>query len=236
MQEHEVDATLASFAANIANIVLLILVAIAALSQLGVPTASFVAIVGAAGLAIGLALQSSLSNFASGILMVLFHPIKLGDYIEAGGASGSVETINVFSTTLITPDQRAITVPNSLIMGGPIINYSTSAQRRLDLLISVPYDCDLTRVKQIIDSVVKADDRVLSDKAIRIGVTELGTSSVNIAVWPWVTAKDYLSAKFDLQESIKHALEAENIRFPIPQMNLQVGGESGELRQAQTQD
>jgi len=229
MKRHDIDTTVASFAGNIVHILLLALVVIVALTQLGIPTASFIAILGAAGLAIGLALQSSLSNFASGILLVLFHPIKLGDYIEAGGASGSVEAINVFSTTLITPDKRSITVPNALVMGGPIINYSSFEHRRIDLLISVPYECDLAQVKQTINSVVSQDSRVLKNKSSYIGVSDLGSNAVEIAVWPWVLASDYLHVKSDLQENLKQELEKMGVKLPVPQMEVSVGGSANKL-------
>lgn len=220
MARNEVDPTIANFAGHIAYVALLAFVIIAALAQLGIPTASFVALVGAAGLAIGLALQGSLSNFASGVLLVLFHPIKLGDYIEAGGVSGSVEEINVFSTTLITPDRRTITVPNSLVLGGPIINYSTSTSRRIDLVISVGYDTELGEAKALIEQVVKDDERVLVEKDLTIGVLELGASSVDLAVRPWVASENYLATKFELQEAIKNALDKAGISIPFPQLDV----------------
>ncbi len=227
MDRHNVDKTIANFAGNIAHVALLAFVIIAALSQLGIPTASFVALVGAAGLAIGLALQGSLSNFASGVLLVLFHPIRLGDYVEAGGVSGTVEEINVFSTTLITPDRLTITVPNSLVLGGPITNYSTSDSRRIDLLISVDYSADLTQAKTLIREIVQADARVLKDKDLTIGVMELGASSVDLAVRPWVATGDYLQTKFDLQEAIKSAFDQAGIEIPYPKLDVNLNSENG---------
>lgn len=220
MDRHEVEPTIATFAGNIAYVALLAFVVIAALSQLGIPTASFVAVVGAAGLAIGLALQGSLSNFASGVLLVLFHPIKLGDYIEAGGVSGSVEEINVFSTTLITPDRRTITVPNAQVLGGPIINYSTAPSRRIDMVISLSYDADLGQAKSLIESIVTSDQRVLKDKDVTIGVMELGASSVDLAVRPWVAVDDFMATKFDLQENIKVGLDNAGFEIPYPQLDV----------------
>lgn len=220
MERHDVDSTIANFAGNIAYVALLAFVIIAALSQLGIPTASFVALVGAAGLAIGLALQGSLSNFASGVLLVLFHPIRLDDYVEAAGVSGSVKEINVFSTTLITPDRRTITVPNSLVLGGPIINYSTSTSRRIDLVISVGYDADLSEAKSLIEQVVKNDNRVLVENELTIGVLALAASSVDLAVRPWVASENYTAAKFELQEAIKNALDSAGISIPYPQLDV----------------
>jgi len=221
MTQRGIDATVGGFVSNIAYMLLLMLVIIAALAQLGVPTAQFIAIIGAAGLAIGLALQGSLSNFASGVLLVSFRPCKVGDYIEAAGVSGTVNNITVFSTTLITPDQRTVTVPNSQIMGSAITNYSTSPIRRLDLVVGVSYDSESDKVKQVLRDVVEADERVLeSHKPIQIGLLELGQSSVNFAVRPWVHSADYWSLKFDLQEKIKLALDANDIAIPYPHMQV----------------
>lgn len=228
MSRHGLDATVADFAENIAYVALLAFVIIAALAQLGIPTASVVALVGAAGLAIGLALQGSLSNFASGVLLVLFHPIKLGDYVEAGGKSGTVEEINVFSTTLITPDRRTITVPNSLVLGGPIVNYSTSTSRRIDLIVSVGYDTDLAEAKALVERVVRSDKRVLVEKELTIGVLELGASSVDLAVRPWVASEDYLATKFGLQEALKNALDDAGISIPFPQLDVNVNSATTE--------
>lgn len=221
MKQRGIDATVGGFVSNIAYMLLLMLIIIAALGRLGVPTAQFIAIIGAAGLAIGLALQGSLSNFASGVLLVIFRPCRVGDYIEAGGVSGSVDQITVFSTTLITPDQRTITVPNSQIMGGAITNYSTSPTRRLDLVISVGYGSDIEQVKRLLREVVEADERVLEEhKPVQIGLLELGQSAMNFAVRPYVRSEDYWSLKFDLQERIKLALDESNISIPYPHISV----------------
>lgn len=217
-----VDKTVTGFLSNIAYIALLAGVIITALAQLGIPTASFIAIIGAAGLAVGLALQGSLSNFASGVLLVTFQPCKIGDYIEAGGASGTVINITVFSTTLLTPDQRTITVPNSSVLSGPIVNYSTSPSRRLDLSVGVSYDADIATVKTLLRDVVEADDRVLKSNVVQIGVNELADSAVVFTVRPWVSSDDYLALKFDLHEKIKNALDAADIAIPYPQLNVHV--------------
>lgn len=221
MAQRGIDPTVGGFVSNILFMVLLTLVIIAALAQLGVPTAQFIAVIGAAGLAIGLALQGSLSNFASGVLLVSFRPCKVGDYIEAGGVSGTVERITVFSTTLVTPDRRTITVPNSTVMGGPIINYSTSPSRRLDMVIGVSYVSDLEQVKQLLREIVEGDDRVLDEhKPVQIGVLALAESSVNFAVRPWVASENYWSLHFDLHERIKRRFDEAGIGIPYPQMDI----------------
>ena len=221
MNQRGIDPTVGGFVTNILYMILLMLVIIAAMSQLGVPTAQFIAVIGAAGLAIGLALQGSLSNFASGVLLVSFRPCKVGDYIEAGGVSGTVQAITVFSTTLVTPDQRTITVPNSSIMGGPITNFSTSPSRRLDMVIGVSYSSDLEKVKNLLRDIVESDDRVLdSHKPVQIGVLALAESSVNIAVRPWVATADYWPLHFDLHERIKVQFDQAGIGIPFPQMDV----------------
>ncbi len=220
LSNYGLDKTVSGFVSNIAYIVLLVLVVIATLTQLGVPTASFIAMIGAAGLAIGLALQGSLSNFASGVLLVAFHPCKVGDYIEAGGASGTVTKISVFSTTLITPDQRTITIPNTGVLSGPIINYSTSPYRRLDLIIGVSYKSDVKRVIALLKDVVEADSRVLSHEPVQIGLLELADSSLKFAVRPWVSNSDYGALRYDLLEKIKQALDTAGIDIPYPQIDI----------------
>lgn len=228
MSSRSIDPTVGGFVSNILYMLLLLLVSIAALAQLGIPTAQFIAVIGAAGLAIGLALQGSLSNFASGVLLVSFRPCKVGDYIEAGGVSGSVDRITVFSTTLITPDRRTITVPNSIVMGGPIINYSTSSSRRLDLVVSVSYSSNLSVVKQLLREIVESDERVLeSHKPVQIGVLALADSSINIAVRPWVASADYWPLHFDLHEQIKLRFDEAGIEIPFPQLDVNIEKATG---------
>ncbi len=223
MTQREIDPTVGGFVTNILYMVLLMLIIIAALSQIGIPTAQFIAVIGAAGLAIGLALQGSLSNFASGVLLVSFRPCKVGDYVEAGGVSGTVNRITVFSTTLITPDRRTITVPNSNVMGGPIVNYSTSPSRRLDMVIGVSYESNLDQVESLLREIVESDDRVLDEhKPVQIGVLALADSSVNFAVRPWVKTADYWPLHFDLHQRIKQRLDEAGIAIPYPQMDVHV--------------
>ncbi len=220
MKKGEVDATLTSFVGHLTYVALLTLVVIAALNQIGVQTTSFVAIIGAAGLAVGLALQGSLSNFAAGVLMILFRPFKVGDYIEAGGTAGTVEEIQIFSTILITPDNKVIIVPNAKITGDNIVNYSAKDTRRMDLVFGVGYGDDLQKVKDILQDILQNDPRVLKIPQPMVGVLELADSSVNFAVRPWVKSSDYWPLFFDLKETIKKRFDAEGISIPFPQQDV----------------
>ncbi|MBO1519896.1 small-conductance mechanosensitive channel MscS [Oceanisphaera pacifica] len=220
LKKRKVDSTIADFTTSLLKYGLLAFVIIAALSRVGVQTASFVAIVGAAGLAVGLALQGSLSNFAAGVLLISFRFFKAGDYIEGGGTAGTVQSVQVFTTILMTPDNRMIVVPNSKILNDNIINYSKEKTRRLDLVISVSYHADLRQVKALLNRVVLADDRVLKDPECNIAVSNLGNTAVEFIVRPWVNASDYWALKFDLLEQIKAEMDAQNIRMPYPNMDV----------------
>lgn len=220
MERAHVDQTLAKFLTNIASAVLMIAVLIAAIDQMGIPITSFLAILGAAGLAIGLALHGSLSNFSSGVMLILFRPFKVGDFVDAGGVSGTIESIQIFNTMLKTPDNRQITVPNSQIFDGPITNYSAKSTRRIDLVIGISYDDDIGKAFQIIKSVVEADDRVLKDPEVTIMVLELADSSVNIAVRPWVNRSDYGPARGDLLHNLKVELGQAGLSIPYPQQDV----------------
>ena len=215
-----VDATLIRFTGNATHITLVVITLIIVLGQVGVETASFIAVIGSAGLAIGLALQGSLSNLAAGVLLILFRPFQVGHYIEAVGAAGTVEEIQLFTTLLVTTDNRAVIVPNSKLVSDVIINYSTKPQRRVDLVIGVSYDDNLERVRQILTTVLKSDPRILADPPTTIGVLQLAESSVNFAVRPWVNTPDYWPVYFQLQETIKVRLEADGISLPFPQRTL----------------
>ena len=199
---------------------LLVMVALAAVQQLGVEATSFFAILGAAGLAIGLALKDSLSNFSSGVMLVFFKPFKAGDFVEAGGVSGSVDSIRIFNTVLKTPDNRLITVPNSQVYGGTITNYSALDTRRIDLVFGVSYDDNVVRAKEIIKSVLDADERILKDPAPTIMMLELADSSVNFAVRPWVATPDYWAVRGDVLEGVKKALEDNGLSIPYPQRDV----------------
>lgn len=217
-----IDETLGRFLANLIYILLIALVILTALSTLGINTTNFLAIVGAAGLAVGLALKDSLSNFAAGVMLVFFRPFKVGDYIEAAGISGSVESIRIFSTVLKTPDNRVITVPNALIYGATITNYSAETTRRVDLLIGISYDDDIARAKALIQGVIAEDDRILREPASQLLLMELGASSVDIAVRVWVATSDYWNVRSDLIERIKRTLEGAGLSIPYPQRDVHI--------------
>ncbi|MES2662076.1 MAG: mechanosensitive ion channel domain-containing protein [Pseudomonadota bacterium] len=216
----QVDRAIISFVHNLVYVGVLIFVVIAALSKLGIQTASFVAVLGAAGLAIGLALQGSLSNFAAGVLLIIFRPFKEGDYIEAGGTAGIVERIMIFSTQLRSPDNKRIIVPNSSVTGSNIINYSANATRRIDLMIGIDYAADLKKAKYVLQQLVDAETRILKNEEIFIGVAALADSSVNFVIRFWVMSTDYWPVTYDLNEKIKIALDDAGIAIPFPQMNI----------------
>ncbi len=220
MTKGKVDGTLVKFVGNITYVTLIVIVVIAALNQLGIQTTSFIAIIGAAGLAIGLALQGSLANFAAGALMIIFRPFKVGDYVEGAGAAGTVEEISIFTTVLKSPDNKIIIVPNAKITGDNIINYSAKDSRRIDLVFGVSYSDDLQKVKEVLYDILKNDDRILKDLAPTVGVLELADSSVNFAVRPWVRTGDYWTLFFDLKEKIKERFDAESISIPFPQQDV----------------
>ncbi|MCB1836194.1 MAG: mechanosensitive ion channel [Alcanivoracaceae bacterium] len=214
----KIDVTVANFIANIINIAILAFVVIAALDRLGVETTSIVAIVGAAGLAVGLALKDSLGNFAAGVMLIIFRPFKAGDYVEAGGAAGTVQEVRIFNSIFITPDNKVITIPNGAIMAGNIVNYSERPTRRVDMVVGVGYGSDLATVKQVISAILDADKRVLRDPAPTIAVSELADSSVNLVVRPWVKSADYWAVMWDTTEAIKTRFDAEGIEIPFPQV------------------
>jgi len=220
MQKAGTDHTLIVFLRNIVYVGLLIFVIIAAIGQLGVQTTSFLAVLGAAGLAVGLALQGSLANFAAGVLIIIFRPFKVGDFIEAGGIAGVVKAISIFTTTLHTPDNKVIIVPNAQVNSGTITNYSANETRRVDLVIGVSYGDDLDKVRSVIQRVLAADERVLKDPAPQIAVMALADSSVNFTVRPWAKAADYWGLYFDLQEQIKKNFDKEGISIPFPQQDV----------------
>lgn len=220
LRKKEMDNAVVEFIHGLVRYLLFVIVLIAALSRIGVQTASVVAVIGAAGLAVGLALQGSLSNFAAGVLIVAFRPFKSGDFVEVAGVSGAVESIQIFSTELRTPDNKTVVVPNSSIIGNPITNYSRNATRRIDLVIGVSYNADLQKTKEVLQRVVTADERVLKDPEPTIGVVALADSSVNFVVRPWVNTPDYWAVYFDLNQAIKEELDKEGIEIPFPQMDV----------------
>lgn len=222
----DLDPTLGRFLGNLARITLMIFVILTALNVVGVPSTNFLAIIGAAGLAVGLALKDSLSNFSSGVMLVFFRPFKAGDFIEASGVAGTVEEIGMFATVIKTGDNRVITVPNSLIYGDKIINFTAEPNRRIDLKIGISYDDDIKQAKSLIADILAADERVLEDPAPVILLLELGASSIDIAVRPWVRREDYWVARSDLLERIKTALEASGMSIPYPQHDVHLIGQA----------
>lgn len=217
-----VDKAVVSFIASIIYAVILIATLLMALSQVGVQTTSFIAILGAAGLAVGLALQGSLANFASGILIILFRPFKSGDFIEAGGVTGTVDKIEIFQTTMKTPDNKRVIVPNAQVAGGAITNYSAEPTRRVDLVIGISYDSDLRQAKQILQEILKNDSRVLPEPAAVVTVAGLGDSSVNFNVRPWVNSADYWGVYWDTLEKVKLTFDEQGIAIPFPQMDVHI--------------
>lgn len=217
MEKSKVDATLRSFLQQAFLYALIVFVVVAALGNLGVQTASLIAVIGAAGLAVALAFQSSLSNISAGALIILFRPFRVGDYITAGGEGGTVESINMFSTLLKTPDNKNVVVPNSQIVGGSITNFSTNDTRRVDMTFGVGYGEDLQKVRKILEEIVSQDSRVLQDPAPAIAVSELADSSVNFVVRPWVNRADYWDVYFDMMETVKTRFDKEGIEIPFPQ-------------------
>ncbi|MCF7689816.1 MAG: mechanosensitive ion channel [Cephaloticoccus sp.] len=220
LERAKLDATLNKFVTRIANVLLLLVVIMAALDMIGVRTTSLVAIIGAAGLAVGLALQGSLANFAAGVMIIIFRPFKIGDFIDAGGIKGIVEEISIFTTNLRTPDNLAVIVPNAAITGGSITNFAAKENRRIDLTFGIAYDDDIKVAKKAIWGVLKTDERILQDPAPIVGVMELADSSVNLVVWPWVKRTDFLTVKMDLNENIKAAIEQAGCSIPFPQRDV----------------
>jgi len=222
MERARVDPTLARFASNLGYMILMTLLVISALGQLGVNTTSFAAILAAAGVAIGFALQGSLSNFAAGVMLILFRPFKVDDFVEAAGVAGTVEEIQVFATQLKTPDNKRIVLPNASITNGCITNFSANPTRRIDLVFGIGYGDDLDRAKQVILDTLAADERILEEPAPFVGVCELGASSVDIAVRPWVAGKDFWATRCELLERIKRGFDANGISIPYPQRDVHV--------------
>lgn len=220
MNRSHMDVMLIKFLRSIISTVLLLFVIIAAVDQVGVNTTSLVALLGAAGLAVGLALQGSLQNFAAGVMLIVFRPFKTGDYIEAAGISGVVETINIFSSTLRTGDNREVIVPNGEIYSGVITNYSARSTRRIDMVVGIGYDSDIRLARETLTAIIDADERILDEPATLIAVSELADSSVNFVLRPWVKSSDYWAVKFDLNEKIKNTFDEKGISIPYPQMDV----------------
>ena len=220
MIKSNIDKTLVEFAESLIYFILLLVVVLAALNTLGINTTSFVAIFGAAGLAIGLALQGSLANVGAAVLIIVFRPFKVGDFITAGGATGTVEDVNLFSTIIAPLDNRTVIVPNAAIIGGNIVNYSMKEERRVDHVFGIGYDDDLKLAKDTLLQIMNDDDRVLSEPAPFVGVGELGDSSVNFTFRAWVKTADYWDVHFDMLEKVKLTFDEKGISIPYPQMDV----------------
>ena len=230
MHKSKIDQTIHRFTVNIAYIALMAFVVLAALNQLGIQTIAcsaallslFIAVLGAAGLAVGLALQGSLANFAAGFLMIIFRPFRVGDYIEGAGVAGTVEEIQIFTTTLVTPDNKTVIIPNAAMTGSNIVNWTLRGTRRVDMVFGIGYGDDIDKAKQIIKDVLAGDERVLKDPAPQVALFELADSSVNFVVRPWVKASDYWAVHMDTTEKVKKAFDANGVSIPFPQRDVHV--------------
>lgn len=222
MEKGDADPIIIGFVGSIVYIALLAFVVVAALGQLGIQTTSFIAILGAAGLAIGLALQGSLANFAAGFLMIIFRPFKVGDFIEAAGVAGVVKDMQIFTTTMKTGDNKTIIIPNAKLSGDNIINYSAEENRRVDMTVGVAYDADLSKVRDVLNDIISKDGRIMSDPPPQVVVGELADSSVNFIVRLWTKSEDYWGVKFDITETIKNRFDEAGIGIPFPQRDIHI--------------
>ena len=222
MEKAKLDAMLVNFLANILGSVLLLLVIVFSLSQLGVDTTSLVALLGAAGLAVGLALKDSLSHFAAGVMLILFRPFKVGDFTELDGEMGTVEQITILHTRLKSPDNKVITIPNGNVFSGTMTNFSEMPTRRADMVFGIGYGSDLLKAKAILEEMCANDERILAEPAPKIAVGELADSSVNIICRPWVNSSDLWPVIWDMTERVKLRFDEEGIEIPFPQMDVHV--------------
>ena len=222
MQIRQLDDALRGFLIAIVGTLLKFIIALIAIEQLGIDTTSLLAILGAAGLAVGLALKDSLSNFAAGVMLILFKPFKVGDFVEAGGVAAVCEKITVFNTIFKSGDNKEIIVPNSQIFGGTIVNYSARATRRIDMVIGISYDDDIKKARDLIVEVLNGDERILKDPAAVVAVNDLADSSVNFVVRPWVNSSDYWPVRWHLLETIKTTFDNNDITIPYPQRQVHV--------------
>lgn len=220
MERGELDTTLSAFITSVIDILLMVVVVLAAINNLGIDTTSFIAILGAAGLAIGLALQGTFGNIGAGVILILFRPFEVGNFVSIAGESGTVEAITLFNTTLLTPDNKVILIPNSAVASGNITNFSKKEERRVDFVFGIGYDDDLKLAKATLQEIIDADRRILKDPASFIGVGELADSSVNFTVRVWVKASEYWGVHFDTIEKVKLTFDEKGISIPYPQMDL----------------
>ena len=215
-----IDVTLVKFIENIIYYILMMVVILTALSKLGVETTSFFAILGAAGLAIGLALKDSLGNFASGVMLILFKPFRVGDFVTVAGVSGTVNEISIFSSILTTGDNQRMIVPNGAIIAGTIVNVNANPTRRVDLVVGIGYDDDIRKAKDVLTNILESNDKILQEKGLTVAVSELADSSVNFVVRAWVNTPDYWAVKFALTEQVKLRFDQEGISIPYPQQDV----------------
>jgi small conductance mechanosensitive channel len=220
LKKSNTDEAIVSFVGSIAYTAIIIFTVLAALAKFGIQTASFVAILGAAGFAVGFAMQGSLSSFAAGVLLLVFRPIKVGDYVEVAGVAGTVKEIKLFSTIVATPDNVKIFVPNNKINGDIIKNYAGYNERRIDMVVGISYGSPIDKAYEILKKIVAADSRILAEPAVQIAVAELADSSVNFVLRPWVKKEDYWAVKFDLTENVKKEFDAAGIEIPFPQTDV----------------
>lgn len=220
MISRKIDATVADFLSALVRYGIIAFTLIAALGRVGVQTASVIAVLGAAGLAVGLALQGSLSNLAAGVLLVMFRPFRAGEYVDLGGVSRTVLSVQIFSTTMRTADGKIIVIPNGKIIAGNIINFSREPVRRNEFIIGVAYDSDIDQVKQILTNIIQSEDRILKDREMTVRLNELGASSINFVVRVWSNSGDLQNVYWDVLERIKREFDAAGISFPYPQMDV----------------
>lgn len=220
MERARIDSSLSKFLCDLLYAMILMIVVIAALGRLGIQTTAAVAVLGAAGLAVGFALQGSLGNFASGVMLIMFKPYKVGDVVSVAGQTGAVEAIHIFNTVLLTADSRTIIIPNGQITSGTIENITATGIRRVDMVVGIGYGDDMKRAKEVMMEVLTSDERVLAEPAPQVAVADLGESSVNLVVRPWCKSADYWAVKFDATERIKNALDAAGISIPFPQRDV----------------
>ena len=219
---NSIDVTLVKFFESIIYYILMIVVVLTALSKVGVETTSFFAILGAAGLAIGLALKDSLGNFASGVMLIMFKPFKVGDFVTVAGVSGSVKEISIFSSIIITGDNQKMIVPNGAITSGTIVNVNANPTRRVDLLVGIGYEDDIKKTKELLTNILESEDRIIQNKGLTVAVSELADSSVNFVVRAWVNTPDYWAVKFALTEQVKLRFDKEGISIPYPQQDVHI--------------
>ncbi len=220
MMKANVDETLRSFVGSLIYVLLMVFVILAALSKLGINTTSFIAILGAAGLAVGLALQGTLANVGAAVLIIIFKPFKIGDFVEAGGALGTIQEINMFSTIFKTGDNKIVIVPNSAVISGKVTNFSAKDTRRVDWVFGIGYEDDLRLAKNILEDIIKSNDKVLEEPAYLVAVSELADSSVNFTVRAWVNSPDYWNVYFDTIEKVKLTFDEKGISIPYPQLDI----------------